>query len=122
MMHDLMGRKCIEGEGRLIPLSSAWISRGRYPNPSQQDIANVGFDVININGAALVAYSHCPTGYVFGLNTRFMEFIVGEGKDFYIRGPFELQTQDGFTSQVILYAELVLQAPRLTFQASGLTA
>ncbi len=94
----------------------------RYPNPTQQDIANVGFDVININGAALVADSHCPSGYLFGLNTRYMEFIVGEGKDFYIRGPFELQTQDGFTAQVVLYVALVVQAPRLFFQASGLTA
>lgn len=94
----------------------------RYPNPTQQDIANVGFDVININGAALVADSHCPSGDLFGVNTRFMEFIVGEGKDFYIRGPFELHNQDGFTAQVVLYCELVLQAPRLTFQATGLTA
>jgi hypothetical protein len=94
----------------------------RYPNPSQQDIANVGFDVININGAALVADSHCPDGYLFGLNTNYMEFYVGQGYDFYVRGPFPLQVQDGFTAQVLMYCELALQAPGLMFVASSLTA
>lgn len=94
----------------------------RYPNPSQQDIANVGFDVININGAALVADSHCPSGYLFGLNTNYIEFYVGSGYDFYLRGPFPLQVQDGFTAQILMYCELALQAPGLMFAASGLTA
>lgn len=94
----------------------------RYPNPSQQDIANVGFDVININGAALVADSHCPDGHLFGLNTNYIEFYVGQGYDFYVRGPFPLQVQDGFTAQVLMYCELALQAPGLMFVASGLTA
>ena len=93
-----------------------------YQNPTAQDLANVGFDAININGAALVADSHCPSGFMFGLNTKYVEFVIGEGYDFYIRGPFPLHNQDGFTSQVILYCEMVLQAPRLTFQSSGLTA
>ena len=94
----------------------------RYPNPSQQDIANVGFDVININGAALVADSHCPSGFLFGLNTNYMEFYVGQGYDFYVRGPFPLQVQDGFTAQILMYCELALQAPGMMFMASGLTA
>ena len=94
----------------------------RYPNPSQEDIANVGFSVININGAAVTVDSHCTSGYLFGLNTKYIEFIVGEGKDFYVRGPYEMYNQDGFTAQILLYCELIVQSPRLCFQASGLTA
>ena len=94
----------------------------RYPNPSQQDIANVGFDVININGAALVSDNKCPSGYLFGLNTNYIEFYVGQGYDFYVRGPFPLQVQDGFTAQILMYCELAIQAPGLMFNASGLTA
>jgi hypothetical protein len=94
----------------------------RYPNPSQQDIANVGFDVININGAALVADNKCPSGYLFGLNTNYMEFYVGQGYDFYVRGPFPLQIQDGWTAQILMYCELALQSPSLMFAASALTA
>lgn len=94
----------------------------RYPNPSQQDIANVGFDVININGAALVADNKCPSGFMFGLNTNYIEFYVGSGYDFYVRGPFPLQVQDGFTAQILMYCEMAVQAPGLMFNASGLTA
>ena len=94
----------------------------RYPNPSMEDVANVGFNVINVNGAAVVADSHCPAGYLFGLNTNYWEFFVGSGYDMYLRGPFALQSQDGWTAQVLFYGELACQSPRLNFNASGLTA
>lgn len=93
----------------------------RYPSPSQMDIANVGFEVININGAAVVADSKCPSGFMFVLNTDYIEFYVMQGYDFAVRGPWPLQTQDGFTAQVIMYCELAIQSPRLCLQASGLT-
>ena len=83
---------------------------------------DVGVDYININGSALVADSHCPTGYLFGLNTDYTDLFVGEGKDFYVRGPYELQEQDGVTAQTVLYTELCISSPGLFFNASGLTA
>lgn len=94
----------------------------RYPSPSQEDLGNIGFNVINVNGAALVADSHCPPGYLFGLNTDYIEFYCGSGYDFYMRGPFPLHNQDGFTAQILFYGEMAVQAPGLCFQASGLTA
>lgn len=94
----------------------------RYPNPGANGTANVGFAGIDINGSTLVADSHCPSGYLFGLNTDYIEFYVGEGRDFYMRGPFDLQGQDGFTAQIVVYCELAVQAPGLNFAASGLTA
>ena len=84
--------------------------------------ADVGFDYINISGAAVVADSKCPAGYVLGLNTNYIEFYVGEGYDFYLRGPFELQNKDGFTFQILMYCELAVSAPNLCFMASGLSA
>lgn len=94
----------------------------QYPTgPGFDDLARVGFQAINISGAAVVADSHCPEGYVFGLNTKYVEFYIGEGYDFYLRGPFPLHGQDGFTAQIILYAELAVQAPNLCFMMSGLT-
>jgi hypothetical protein len=83
---------------------------------------DVGTNYIEINGSTLVADSHCPTGYVFGVNTDFAEFYVGQGKDFYFRGPFPFPDQDGLTGQLILYCALAITAPRMTFNASGLVA
>jgi hypothetical protein len=94
----------------------------QYPTgPGFDDLARVGFTSINISGAALIADSHVPAGYLFGLNTKFIEFYIGEGYDFFLRGPFPLHGQDGFTAQVILYAQLAVQAPNLCFMMSGLT-
>ncbi|HEY5986613.1 MAG TPA: phage major capsid protein [Streptosporangiaceae bacterium] len=92
----------------------------RYVN--KDDFAGVGFDSIRISSGDLVADDKCPSGYLFGLNTNYCEFYVMEGYDFYVRGPFELQTQDGFTAQVVMYLEMAISNPRLNFQASGLTA
>ena len=83
---------------------------------------DLGADYININGAGLTADSHVPTGYCFGINTDFAEFWVGQGYDFYFRGPYPFPDQDGFTGQVIFYCALALPSPRMHFSASGLTA
>lgn len=84
-------------------------------------VTKIGFDAIYINGALLIADSHQNAGFIHGINTDYVEFYVGRGKDFYVRGPFELPTDDAFTSQVIVYCELAMQAPSLGFQASGVT-
>lgn len=96
----------------------------RYPvgNNAAAQMAQIGFQTIEINGSALIADSHCPSGYLFGLNTDYIEFYIGSGYDFALRGPFPLHNQDGFTAQLLLYSELCVQAPNLQFMASGLTA
>lgn len=94
----------------------------RIPGGSDHDyVTKIGFDAIYINGALLTSDSHCPATFLFGVNTEFIEFYVGQGKDFYVRGPFELPTDDAFTAQLIQYSELAVQAPSLNFTASGLT-
>lgn len=93
-----------------------------FPSSGNWDyLGRAGFKHIEISGSAVVADSHCPDGYAFGLPTDYMEFYIGRGKDFTMRGPFPLVQQDGFTAQLVLYSELCLQAPDLSFMASNLT-
>lgn len=91
-------------------------------NKGSGDSWDVGTNYIEINGAALTADSHCPTGYMFGVNTDLgAELYIGQGKDFYARGPFPFPDQDGVTLQIILYVVFAVPSPRLGFIASGLT-
>ena len=130
-VNSLMGTASAGGAVKpdlLITTQTLWDALWARVHPLQRFSANeghhadIGFDYISISGAAVVADSHCPVGYMFGLNTDYVEFYVGEGKDFAMRGPFELHSQDAFTAQIMLYCALVVSAPRLCFNASGLTA
>jgi hypothetical protein len=132
-VNSLMGQCSRGGASKpdlLITTQTLWDALWARVQPQQRIaggsdhdyVTKVGFEAIYINGALVVADSHCPDGYLFGLNTDYIEFYIGEGKDFYVRGPFELPGDDAFTAQLILYAELAVQAPNLNFTASGLTA
>jgi hypothetical protein len=130
-LNNLMGTASRGGARKpdlLITTQTLWDAVWAHIVPQQRFNAaegpawDVGVNYININGSTLVADNKCTSGYVFGLPTDFMEFYVGTGKDFTVRGPFELDDQDGFTAQVLLYHQLCLSAPNLSFAASGLTA
>ena len=132
MINDFMGQASAGGAEKqdlLLSTQLLWDAlwarvqpKQYYQNPGGADTANMGFAVLKINGADVVADSYCPVGFIFGVNTNYIEFYVMDGYDFYVRGPFELHGQDGFTAQVVTYCELAIQNPRLCFSASGLTA
>lgn len=132
MVNTLMGRASRGGATKpdlLITTQTLWDAlwarlqpQQQFPTTSTYDyLARAGFKYIEINGSAIVVDSHCPDGFMFGLNTDYVEFYIGQGKDFYMRGPFPLIQQDGFTAQLILYSELAVQAPDLCFMANNLT-
>jgi hypothetical protein len=89
--------------------------------PGFDDLARIGFDAINFNGAAVVVDSHVPAGCVFGLNTNYIKLIVHKDRDFHFTG-FKIPTnQDVITGQILWAGNLVVTSPRLNFQMVGLT-
>ena len=77
-----------------------------------EDLRAIGFDSVRFNGADVVVDPHCPSGYIWLLNTKYMEFWVLEGKDFYLRGPFEVHNEDARVWQCVTYCDLVCTGPR----------
>jgi len=94
----------------------------RYPTgPAFNDLAEIGFDVININGASIVVDSHVPSGYLFGLNTNYVKLVVHSQRDFHFTGFKVPINQDAIVGQILWAGNMVAMAPRMHFQMRGLT-
>jgi hypothetical protein len=94
----------------------------RYPSgPGFDDLARVGFDVININGAAVVVDSHISAGSLFGFNTKFIKLLVHSLRDFHFTGFKVPTTQDAIVGQVLWAGNLIVTSPRLQFQMRNLS-
>jgi hypothetical protein len=92
----------------------------RYPvGPGFDALAKIGFDAININGAAVVVDAHSPAGYVWGLNTRYVKLVMHEKRDFHFTGFKVPINQDAIVGQILWAGNLVVTSPRLQFQMRG---
>ncbi len=92
----------------------------RYPTgPNFDDVARVGFDSINVNGAAVVVDSHVAAGQVVGLTTDYVKLIVHKDRDFHFTG-FKIPIdQDAIVGQILWAGNLVCANPRLNFLMTG---
>jgi len=89
--------------------------------PGFDDLARIGFDTINFNGAAVVVDSKPTTGSVFGLNTKSIKLVVHRDRDFHFTG-FKIPiNQDAIVGQILWAGNLVVPSPRLNFQMRNLT-
>ena len=94
----------------------------RYPQgPNFDDVAQIGFDAINFNGAAVVVDSHVTAGSLFGMNTKRIKLIMHQQRDFHFTGFKIPLAQDAIVGQILWAGNLVVAAPRLCFQMRGLT-
>jgi len=89
--------------------------------PGFDDLARVGFNAINFNGAAVVVDSHVAAGNVWLINTDFLKLIIHRDRDFYFAGWQKPTDQDALVGQILWAGQLVCQAPRLSTRMTGLT-
>ena len=80
-------------------------------------------------GAEVVADEYCPSGYMLGLNTRYMDFYVGDhplhptDKSGFTTTPLrEPHDQDGQIGFILLYGQLIQKRPSRMFKSIGVTA
>ncbi len=94
----------------------------RFPQGAGfDDLANVGFQVLNFNGAAVVVDSHCQSGRAYMLNTKFIKLIIHQDRNFEPTNWKYPTNQDSMIQQILFAGELVCQSPRLNCQIRNLT-
>ena len=94
----------------------------RYPTgPGFDGLAKIGFDVININGAAVIVDSHIASGYGFGINSNYVKLIMHRERDFHFTGFKTPINQDAVVGQILWAGNLVVSSPRMHFQWRGKT-
>lgn len=86
-----------------------------------EDMRQIGFDSVRFGKADVVTDDKCPDGEIWGLNTNYIEYTVSQGRDFYLRGPFDIANQDMWTAQYLVYSNIVVTAPRLMFRIENVT-
>ena len=84
---------------------------------------NIGFTAIRFNNQRLVVDQYVPSGYVFGMNTDFMNVHISDHElfGFGFTGFKELPNSVDSAGQLCFGGNIVVSAPRLGFVLTGIT-
>lgn len=84
---------------------------------------NIGFTAIRFNNQRLVVDQYVPTGYVFGMNTDFLNVWISDHElfGFGFTGFKELPNSVDSAGQLCFGGDIVVSAPRLGFILAGIT-
>lgn len=87
------------------------------------DVAKIGFQSVRWNGASVTVDQYCPAGYMFGLNTKYIQFWISTlaKYQFGFTGFKEAQNTDDVAGQYLFSGNLLMPAPRLFFTLTGIT-
>ena len=110
-----------------VTTQTVWNALWARSQPSERnnggdDLREIGMDTIRLNGASIVVDSHCPSGYLYMLNTKFFELYSHRRWDFRFRGFMEPTNQQRQIGQLLYWGNLVNRSPRLNGVLTGLTA
>lgn len=88
---------------------------------TDNDLGKIGFQTLRWNGASIVVDQLCPSGYIFGLNTKYILFYISTVPkyQFGFTGFKEVQNSDDVAGQYLFAGNLLVTAPRLFFTLSG---
>lgn len=87
------------------------------------DVAKIGMKSLRWNGASITVDQYCPAGYIFGLNTKYIQFWISTlpKYQFGFTGFKEAQNSDDVAGQYLFSGNILIPAPRLFFTLSGVT-
>jgi hypothetical protein len=87
------------------------------------DVAKIGFQAMRYNGASVTVDQLCPTGFMFGLNTKFIQFWITTMPkyQFGFTGWKEAQNTDDVAGQYLFGGNLLNVGPRYMFKLAGIT-
>jgi len=90
---------------------------------SDTDVAKIGFQALRYNGASLVVDQYAPTGVLWFLNTKYIQFWISTlpKYQFGFTGWKEAQNTDDVAGQYLFAGNLLVVAPRLMGQINGIT-
>lgn len=95
----------------------------RYMEEST-DVAKIGFQSLRWNGASVCVDQYCPANFIFGLNTKYIQFWISTlpKYQFGFTGFKEAQNTDDVAGQYLFAGNLLFPAPRLFFMFSAITS
>ncbi|HXN71540.1 MAG TPA: phage major capsid protein [Candidatus Acidoferrales bacterium] len=81
------------------------------------DLQGAGFRAFRFNGMSVVVDQYCPSGYIFGMNTDYIDAYVSEDPafNFGFTGWKELPNSLDMAAQTVFGGNIVVTAPRLGF-------
>jgi hypothetical protein len=87
------------------------------------DVAKIGFQSLRWNGASITVDQYCPSGYIFGINSKYAQFWISTlpKYQFGFTGFKEAQNTDDVAGQYLFAGNLLFPAPRLNFILSGVS-
>jgi hypothetical protein len=92
-------------------------------NEESSDVAKIGFQSLRYNGASVVVDQYAPTGVLWFLNTKYIQFWVSTMRkyQFGFTGWKEAQNTDDVAGQYMFGGNMLVVAPRLMGQINGIT-
>ncbi len=90
---------------------------------SDTDVAKIGFQAMRFNGASLVVDQYAPSGVLWLLNTKYIQFWISTlpKYQFGFTGWKEAQNTDDVAGQYLFGGNMLVVAPRLMGQINGIT-
>lgn len=87
------------------------------------DVAKIGFQALRYNGASIVVDQYAPTGVMWFLNTKYIQFWISTlpKYQFGFTGWKEAQNTDDVAGQYLFAGNFLFVAPRLNGQINGIT-
>ena len=87
------------------------------------DVAKIGFRSMRFNGSSVTVDQYCPAGYMFGLNTKYIQFWITTMPkyQFGFTGWKENAGDDNVTGQYLFAGNLLVVGSRLMFKLTGIT-
>lgn len=87
------------------------------------DVAKIGFQSMRYNGSSVTVDQLCPTGFMYGLNTKFIQFWITTMPkyQFGFTGWKEAQNTDDVAGQYLFGGNLLNVGPRYMFKLAGIT-
>ena len=81
------------------------------------DLQGAGFKAFKFNGMSVVVDMYCPAGYIFGMNTDYIDAYVSDDPrfSFGFTGFKELPNSVDMAGQTLFCGNVVVTAPRLGF-------
>jgi hypothetical protein len=87
------------------------------------DVAKIGFQAMRYNGASVTVDQLTPTGFMFGLNTKFIQFWITTMPkyQFGFTGWKESANTDDVSGQYLFGGNILNVGPRYMFKMGGIT-
>ena len=76
-------------------------------------LADAGFQTLRFKGATMVVDSHCDSGKMYFLNTKYLQFKVHSKRNFAMEDWRAQETADCLQSRIFWMGQLVCSSPRM---------